>query len=380
MLNNDVGNISESNNQSLNQNSSKISFSISAEELKIKLDSKRPLMLFDIGEQQRYEKEHIPGSTYAVCNEESKKNIMAKLPKDIEIVLVAEKDEYIKQMAVMMHQIGLRVRYLKGGIKTWKWNFAGGKFDTTTSSKNISAFELKETLDKSQGKNNGLFLLDVREPYEYAEWHIENSVNIPLGELSKEEVLSQIPKDKEIITICPRGYRAMDGKYMMQRYGYNVKVLEGGLIAWSTEIEQAHREFQITDSKVNLVQLRRIGKGCISYIIESNGEIAIIDPVFPIDNYLQMAANKLDATITKIYDTHQHADHISAAKALSEKVNATLYRSAYEQYKDEEDKDSQTSSSSLSIEKLHDNDIQNIGSVSLKVIHTPGHTPGSLSF
>ena len=34
----------------------------------------------------------------------------------------------------------------------------------------------------------------------------------------------------------------------------------------------------------------------------------------------------------------------------------------------------------LSIEKLHDNDIQNIGSVSLKVIHTPGHTPGSLSF
>ncbi len=67
---------------------------------------------------------------------------------------------------------------------------------------------------------------------------------------------------------------------MMQRYGYNVKVLEGGLIAWSTETEQAHREFEITGSKVNLVQLRRIGKGCISYIIESNGEIAVIDPVY----------------------------------------------------------------------------------------------------
>ena len=139
---------------------------------------------------------------------------------------------------------------------------------------------------------------------------------------------------------------------MMQRYGYNVKVLEGGLIAWSTETEQAHREFEITDSKVNLVQLRRIGKGCISYIIESNGEIAVIDPVFPIDNYIQTAANKFNATITKIYDTHQHADHISAAKALAEKVNATLYRSAYEQYKDE-DKDSQTLSS-VAIEKLHD--------------------------
>ena len=314
----------DSHNKRLNQNSSRISFSISAEELKIKLDSKQPLMVFDIGEKQRYEKEHIPRSLYAVCNEESKKNIMPKLPKDIEILLVAENDQYTKQIAELMHQIGLRVRYLKGGIKAWKWNFAGGKFDTTTSSKNISAFALKEALDKSQGKNKGLFLLDVREPYEYSEWHIDNSVNIPLSELSKEETLSQIPKDKEIITICPRGYRAMDGKYMMQRYGYNVKVLEGGLIAWSTEIEQTHREFQITDSKVNLVQLRRIGKGCISYIIESNGEIAVIDPVFPIDNYLQTAANKFNATITKIYDTHQHADHISAAKALSEKVNATL--------------------------------------------------------
>ena len=105
-----MSNISDSNHKILNQNTSKTSFSISAEELKSMLDSKQPLMVFDIGEKQRYEKEHIPGSSYAVCNEESKKNIMPKLPKDVEIVLVAEKDEYTKQMAVMMHQMGLNVR------------------------------------------------------------------------------------------------------------------------------------------------------------------------------------------------------------------------------------------------------------------------------
>ena len=44
-------------------------------------------MLFDIGKKQRYEKEHIPRSLYAVCNEKTKKNIMTKLPNDIEIVL-----------------------------------------------------------------------------------------------------------------------------------------------------------------------------------------------------------------------------------------------------------------------------------------------------
>jgi rhodanese-related sulfurtransferase len=119
---------SNSNNQRLNQNPSEPSFSISAEDLKSKIDSQRPLMLFDIGQRERYEKKHIPGSSYAVCNEESKKRILPKLPRDVEIILVAENDEYTKQMAEMMHQIGLKVRYLLGGLKAWKWDFAGGKY------------------------------------------------------------------------------------------------------------------------------------------------------------------------------------------------------------------------------------------------------------
>jgi len=230
---------SPTNKKRLNENPSSISFAISTEELKSKLDSKQPLMVFDIGDKQRYEEKHIPGSSYAVCNEESKKNIMPKLPKDIEIVLVAEDDEYTKQMTEMMQQIGLKVRYLHGGIKSWKWKFVGRNFDTTSSNnKNISPFELKNAIDKQKNDkhgNNNLFLLDVREPNEYAEWHIENSVNIPLGQLSKEEILDRIPKNKEIITICPHGNRATIGKYMLQRYGFNVKTLEGGLIAWNTE-------------------------------------------------------------------------------------------------------------------------------------------------
>jgi rhodanese-related sulfurtransferase len=117
-------------------------------------------MVFDIGEQSRYEKQHILGSSYAVCNEQTKKNIMPKLPKDIETVIVAESDDYTKQMAEMMSQLGLKVRYLEGGLKAWKWAFEGGRFDTP-SSKSISASKLKENLDKGQVTNNGLFLLDV---------------------------------------------------------------------------------------------------------------------------------------------------------------------------------------------------------------------------
>ena len=280
----------------------------------------------------------------------------------------------------MMSQMGLKVRYLKDGIKGWKWDFEGGRFDTITSSKSISASKLKENMDKGQVTNNGLFLLDVREPDEYSEWHIDNSVNTPLGELAKQETLDKIPKDTEIVMICPHGNRATIGKYILQRYGYNVKVLEGGLMAWSTEVEQANKEFEIEDSKVKLVQVRRIGKGCMSYVIESGKEIAVIDPVFPTDNYMQ-TAEKLGAKITKVIDTHQHADHVSAAKELAQKANATLYRSAYEQYQDNDNDENNQHQrqSSFTIEKLQDGDTFNIGSISLKAIHTPGHTPGSLT-
>lgn len=91
--------------------------SITSDELKSKLDSRVPLLLFDIRDSKTFEKRHIPGSACAVCNEETKRTIMPRLPKDMEIVLVGElepddsEENYTKQMAEMMRQIGLNSRY-----------------------------------------------------------------------------------------------------------------------------------------------------------------------------------------------------------------------------------------------------------------------------
>ena len=63
---------------------------ITAEELKLKLDSSEPLIVLDVGITERYEKQHIPGSACAVCNEDSKRDIMPRLPRNIEIVLVSD--------------------------------------------------------------------------------------------------------------------------------------------------------------------------------------------------------------------------------------------------------------------------------------------------
>ena len=343
---------------------------IRAEQLKSKLDSNEPLMIFDIGNIERYSRQHIPGSACAVCNEDSKRNIMPRLPKDIEIVLVADNDEYTMQIAGMMCTMGLNAKYLRGGINSWKWEFKD------SSDKNISAKELKENFDNMKER---LFLLDVREPSEFQQWSIPDSINIPLGELlSKQSSLDNIPKDKTIITICPHGNRSTVAKYLLERYGYNVRSLEGGLKAWSTSLEDAYKEFPTTSQKnARLVQLRRIGKGCISYIVESNGEAIVIDPVFPVEEYVKIANKDLNSRITKVFDTHQHADHVSAAKCLAEKTNADLYQSFYENYsKFERD----TSEVTVKYNHIHDGDLFYIGSIKIQAIHTPGHTAGSISF
>jgi rhodanese-related sulfurtransferase len=210
--------------------------SITSDELKSRLDGNQHLMVFDIGERRRFEQQHIPGSAYAVCDEAAKKNIMPKLPKNIEIVLVSDDDEYTKNMAEMMLQIGLNAKYLQGGIGVWRWNLA-----KSSSERHISSIDLKKWMDRGTDDahddefDDDLYLLDVREPDEFKEWSIDGSVNIPLSRLSSnQESINHIPKDKRIVTICSHGNRSTIAKYMLERYGYNVSKLEGGLKSWNT--------------------------------------------------------------------------------------------------------------------------------------------------
>jgi glyoxylase-like metal-dependent hydrolase (beta-lactamase superfamily II)/rhodanese-related sulfurtransferase len=346
--------------------------SINADELKSKLDSNVPLLLFDLRDSKNFEKRHIPGSACAVCNEETKRNIMPKLPKDMEIVLVGEqlngeKEEdgetaHIKQMAKMMRQIGLDAKYLKGGISAWKWQF------NKSLDKDISPTELKKLIDSDKDRED-LFLLDVRESDEFKQWHIDGSTNIPLGKLADKENLERIPKYKKIVTICPHGNRSTIGKYILERYGHDVSSLEGGLKAWSFSFEIASSEYNIDNtSKIRLVQFRRIGKGCMSYLLDSDGESVVIDPVYPIKVYLDKAS-KIGTKIIKIIDTHQHADHVSAAKSLAKETGAQYIQSSYENYSNE----------ARSIYQVQDSDTISVGKINIKAIHTPGHTQGSIS-
>ncbi|WP_336867372.1 MBL fold metallo-hydrolase, partial [Peribacillus frigoritolerans] len=71
-------------------------------------------------------------------------------------------------------------------------------------------------------------------------------------------------------------------------------------------------------------QIIRLGKGCLSYLISSNGVGAIIDSNRMIDTYEQLTM-EYNISIKYVLDTHLHADHISGGRKLARKLGATYY-------------------------------------------------------
>lgn len=109
-----------------------------------------------------------------------------------------------------------------------------------------------------------------------------------------------------------------------------------------------------------------------SYIIgcQATGEAIVIDPQRDIDIYPDIAGQN-NLRITKITETHIHADFLSGSRELAEVTGAGLYLS------DEGGEDWQYQFPHTG---LKEGDVIRVGNLSLKVLHTPGHTPESISF
>ena len=105
---------------------------------------------------------------------------------------------------------------------------------------------------------------------------------------------------------------------------------------------------------------------------EESKEGAVVDPGWEINKILE-AAKRHDLNIKAIFLTHAHPDHANGVKAMADATGAAVY--AHEKEFDEIKK--------LGINKIkiiNDNDTINIGKIKVKVIHTPGHTPGSVCY
>ena len=80
-------------------------------------------------------------------------------------------------------------------------------------------------------RDQGAFILDVREPDEWTQFHIPGATLIPLGDLPNR--LTEIPTDKTIVVVCRTGHRSASGRDILLKAGFSsVTSMAGGVTAW----------------------------------------------------------------------------------------------------------------------------------------------------
>ncbi|WP_296315507.1 MBL fold metallo-hydrolase [Winogradskyella sp. UBA3174] len=117
------------------------------------------------------------------------------------------------------------------------------------------------------------------------------------------------------------------------------------------------------------MKIEQLYTGCLAqgaYYIESEGEVAIIDPLREIQQYIDKAASN-NAKIKYILETHFHADFVSGHVDLAKKTGATIVFGP-------------SASTEYDIHSATDGEELKVGKLTIKVLHTPGHTLESVTY
>ncbi|WP_342417821.1 MBL fold metallo-hydrolase [Paenibacillus sp. FSL R10-2782] len=242
--------------------------------------------------------------------------------------------------------------------------------NTTTGINAMTAQELtKIILNKEH-----LFIVDVRNESDFNNWKVEGEqieiINLPYFDLldGVDHVLEQIPDNEPVLVICAKeGSSIFVAEQLVAAGRTQLFYLQGGMKSWSEYL--APVKVAELQNGGELFQFVRIGKGCLSYMIISEGEAAVVDTLRMTDIYEQFAREK-GALITHTIDTHLHADHISGGKKLAESVGATYWLPS----KDAEEL-------TFDYAKLEDGHAITVGNTTINIqpIYSPGHTIGSTS-
>jgi glyoxylase-like metal-dependent hydrolase (beta-lactamase superfamily II)/rhodanese-related sulfurtransferase len=231
------------------------------------------------------------------------------------------------------------------------------------SSREISPDTLRNWLET--GKE--VSILDIRPIQERAEWYIPGSVYFNAYDklkASNPTALQGLHLDKTIpvVAICAGGKTSLIAAGLLHSQGFEAYSLKGGMKGWSLSWNTARLSF----ADFEIIQFRRTGKGCLSYLISSNNEAIIVDASLPIEVYREFLA-KENSKLKYVIETHIHADHLSRSKQLAESNQATLYLPAPNKV-------------NFDFEPVTGNTVLQIGSISIKAIQTPGHTAESTSY
>jgi len=242
------------------------------------------------------------------------------------------------------------------------------------TNKNLNAAETGsiQTVDAATLRNwleNGrpVTILDIRPISERTEWFIPGSIYLNAYDKLKannRDALQGVHLDKTVpvVTICAGGKTSLIAADLLQKQGFEAYSLKGGMKEWSMSWNTA----KISFPDFEIIQFRRTGKGCLSYLISSKNDAIAVDASLPIETYQEMLQrNKL--SLKHVVETHIHADHLSRAKLLAETSNAILHLPVPNKV-------------NFDFVAVTNTTVFQIGNITIKAIQTPGHTPESTSY
>lgn len=211
-------------------------------------------------------------------------------------------------------------------------------------------------------------VLDVRPNDERAEWSIPGSLHLDVYadlKAGRVDALADLvlPQDRPVVTVCGAGKTSLVAADYLRGKGLDAYSLAGGMAAWSLAWNHAHVPLP---GAAQVIQVRRTGKGCLSYVIGVAGTAAVVDPSLAPAVYMELAQAH-GWTPAHVLETHVHADHLSRGRLLAEQSGATLYLPA-------------SAPVSYPHGALGDGDELALGPSRIQVLATPGHTQESSNY
>ncbi|WP_336338659.1 MBL fold metallo-hydrolase [Haloarcula brevis] len=234
-----------------------------------------------------------------------------------------------------------------------------------------------ETLKDRIDAGEDVTLLDARMQSDYEEWRIDGddvtSINVPYFEFLDddidEDVLEQVPADREVTVLCAKGGASEYVAGTLAERGHDVDHLEDGMNGWASIYEAV--EVERYDGAGTLLQYQRPSSGCLGYLLYDDGEAAVIDPLRSFTDRYLADADALGVDLQYAFDTHIHADHISGVRDLdAEGVEGVIPAAAVDRgvtYADE-------------LSTAADGDTFQVGDATIEAVYTPGHTTGMTSY
>jgi rhodanese-related sulfurtransferase len=205
---------------------------IDAPTLKSMMATDKKISVFNTMSELECLDHRIPGTQCLSCEEIENSTSVLPADKDHSLVFYCESEDCYRscRAADAAIRYGYKQVYLlEGGIPAWKQ--AGYPMENVERISRMPVLSVKAPeLTKMLRERKDLLLVDIRSEKSFGEGHIEGAINIPLYQLSRR--YDEIPLDRMVVLIDDRGFRTFLAGSYLERKGWKVMRLFGGMRGW----------------------------------------------------------------------------------------------------------------------------------------------------